>query len=100
MIRIGTDAVTVCLFPANTGDPQIYRHFGIEPKLYDLVEVKANTSFRLPFSAFASCFCTVDVPGCVGVSDLKSLPYHRIPRPFYPFDEMDDYTVGEAVCYE
>lgn len=100
VISIGTYDVMACHFPANTGDPQIYRHFGIEPKLYDLVEVKANTSFRLPFSAFASCFCTVDVPGCVGVSDLKSLPYHRIPRPFYPFDEMDDYTVGEAVCYE
>lgn len=100
VISIGTYDVMVCHFPANTGDPQIYRHFGLEPKLYDLVEVKANNSFRLPFSAFASCFCTVDVPGCVGVSDLKSLPYRRIPRPFYPFDEMDGYTVGEAVCYK
>ena len=97
--RLGEYYVIACGCPANTGDPQIYRHFGIEPKLFDLVEVKANTSYRLPFSAFASVMCTVDVPGCVGVSDLKSLPFKKIPRPFYPFDEMDGYQVGRAICY-
>lgn len=99
VISVGEYYVIACGCPANTGDPQIYRHFGIEPKLFDLVEVKANTSYRLPFSAFASVMCTVDVPGCVGVSDLKSLPFKKIPRPFYPFDEMDGYQVGKAICY-
>lgn len=99
VISVGEYYVMVCGSPANTGDPQIYRHFGIEPSLFDLVEVKANTSYRLPFSAFASVMCTVDVPGCVGVSDLKSLPFKKIPRPFYPFDEMDGYKVGKAICY-
>jgi microcystin degradation protein MlrC len=99
VISVGDYFVMACGSPANTGDPQIYRHFGIEPSLFDLVEVKANTSYRLPFSAFASVMCTVDVPGCVGVSDLKSLPFKKIPRPFYPFDEMDGYQVGRAICY-
>ncbi|MBQ3549309.1 MAG: M81 family metallopeptidase [Oscillospiraceae bacterium] len=99
VISVGDYYVMACHSPANTGDPQIYRHFGLEPKLFDLVEVKANTSYRLPFSAFASVMCTVDVPGCVGVSDLRSLPFQNIPRPFYPFDEMDGYCVGKAICY-
>lgn len=99
VIRIGTCDVLLCEAPGDTGDPQIYRHFGIEPRFYDLIEVKANTSFRLPYSAFASEFCYADVPGCVGTADLLSLPFRRIPHPFYPFEEMDDYQTGTAVIY-
>ncbi len=98
-ISVGSYDIILCHYPANTGDPQIYRHFGVEPKLYDLVEVKANTSFRLPFSAFADQMYTVDVPGCVGISDLQSLPFTHIPRPFYPFDALKGYQVEKARMY-
>ncbi|MBQ4424350.1 MAG: M81 family metallopeptidase [Lachnospiraceae bacterium] len=99
-IRVGSCDIMLCGYPANTGDPQIYRHFGIEPSLYDLVEVKANTSFRLPFSSFTRNFHTVDVPGCVGISDLKSLPFRKITGPFYPFDTLTGYTVERARIYK
>ena len=99
VVSAGSCDVLLCERPGDTGDPQIYRHFGIEPRFYDLVEVKANTSFRLPYSAFASEFCYADVPGCVGTADLCSLPFQKIPHPFYPFEEMDDYQLPPAVIY-
>ena len=99
VISVGTCDVLLCETPANTGDPQIFRHFGIEPKLYDLVEVKANTSFRLPYAAFSAEFCATDVPGCIGTAALRSLPFRKIPKNFYPFTEMDDYRIGSVVVY-
>ena len=100
VIKIGNCDVLICDRPGDTGDPQIYRHFGIEPRFYDLIEVKANTSFRLPYAAFSSEFCYADVPGCIGTADLCSLPFRRIPHPFYPFEEMDDFEIGSAVICE
>lgn len=99
VLAIGTYEVVVCEYPANTGDPQIYRHFGIEPTLFDLVEVKANTSFRLPFSKFAAEICMTDVPGTVGTSNLLSLDFKNIGEGFYPFSKLDDYEIGEAILY-
>ena len=83
----------------NLNPEKTLAEFGIEPRFYDLLEVKANTSFRLPYSAFASEFCYADVPGCVGTADLCSLPFQKIPHPFYPFEEMDDYQLPPAVIY-
>lgn len=97
VIKIGNCDVLICDRPGDTGDPQIYRHFGIEPRFYDLIEVKANTSFRLPYASFSSEFCYADVPGCIGTADLVSLPFKKIPHPFYPFEEMDDFEIGSAV---
>ena len=99
VISIGTYDVPLCEYPANTGDPQCFRHFGIEPKLYDLVEVKANTSFRLPYSKFSAEICVADVPGCVGTSNLKSLNFRHIGPDFYPFSHLDGYETGEAIFY-
>ena len=99
VVSIGNFDVLLCEYLANTGDPQIYRHFGLEPKLYDLVEVKANTSFRLPFSAFATEFYTTAVPGCVGTSVLTDLAFKNLPGDMYPFAELDEYRAVDVKLY-
>lgn len=99
VVSIGNTDVLLCEFLANTGDPQIYRHFGLEPTLYDLVEVKANMSFRLPFSAFATEFYTTAVPGCVGTSLLTELPFQNLPKDMYPFAEPDAHRAEEVHLY-
>lgn len=98
VISIGKIDIMVCEEPVASGDPQILRHFGIEPKLYDLIVVKANTSFKIPYSAFAEEFCYADTPGA-GASDLMSFEWKNIPKGFYPFDLPEDYSVGEAVIW-
>ena len=92
VISFGNIDVMVCEEPGASGDPQILRHFGIEPKLYDLIVVKANTSFRVPYSKFADEFCYADTPGA-GASNLDFFEWKNRPEKFYPFDPLDDYEI-------
>lgn len=95
VISFGNVDVMVCEDPAATGDPQLLRHFGIEPKLYDLIVVKANTSFKVPYSSFAGEICYADSPGA-GSSNLKSFHWTKLPKGFYPFDLPEDYQPEKA----
>ncbi len=96
VIRIGTMDIMVCERPTASGDPQILRHFGIEPKLLDLVVVKANTSFLVPYGAFAGTVYFADTPGA-GAPNLKKLSWKNLPAGFYPFDLPPDYKAEKAV---
>ncbi len=95
VISVGNIDIMVCDAPKSSGDPQLLRHFGIEPTLYDLIVVKANTSFRAPYSKFAGEICYADTPGA-GSSNLLSLQWHNIPKGFYPFDLPEGYTPAPA----
>jgi microcystin degradation protein MlrC len=95
VLSFGFVDIMVCEHPGASGDPQILRHFGIEPKVYDLIVVKANTSFRVPYSAFASVMCNADTPGA-GTSNLKRLVWRKLPKNFYPFDLAEDYVPAPA----
>ena len=95
VLRVGSMEIMVCERPASSGDPQILRHFGIEPTLCDLVVVKANTSFLEPYSAFAGDICYADTPGA-GSSNLRSLKWQRLPNPLYPFDDDPALRPGKA----
>lgn len=80
------------------GDLQFYRGFGIEPTMCDLVNVKRCTSFRANYEPFAALICNAATPGASS-PDLKSLPFRRIPRPYYPFDEVTEDMIAEPLCY-
>ena len=95
VLRFGTVDMVVCEKPMASGDPQILRHFGIEPTLYDLIIVKANTSFRVPYGAFAGEICFADTPGA-GAANLKRFHWKKLPRNFYPFDLEEDYRIAPA----
>lgn len=95
VLSFGFVDIMVCEQPGASGDPQILRHFGIEPKVYDLIVVKANTSFRVPYSAFASAMYNADTPGA-GTSNLKRLVWRKLPKNFYPFDLAEDYVPAPA----
>ncbi len=88
VLKVGTIDILVCQNPGGTGDPQIYRHFGIEPFFYQLLVVKANTSFREPYAPIAADVCVANTPGAAA-ADLVSLPFQRIPKDrFYPFADI------------
>lgn len=93
VIRFGTVDILVCTCNSNSGDPQIFRHFGIEPSLYDLIVVKANTSFRLPYSKISPLIYCADTPGA-GAANLKQLYWNKLPQGLFPF--VEDIVPTEA----
>lgn len=97
VIRFGTIDIMVCENPvASSSDPQLLRHFGIEPTLYDLIVVKANTSFRVPYGPIAGLICAADTPGA-GASNLMRFKWKNLPKNMYPFDLDPDYAPAPAV---
>lgn len=87
-LQMGNTALVVCHSMATTGDPQLLRHFGVEPTLYDVVIVKACTSFRAAYGKFAGQMLVIDT-GCSATARLTSLPFRRLPRAFYPFADQE-----------
>ena len=86
VVRFGTVDILLQSRGGASGDPQLLRHFGIEPKLYDMVVVKANTSFRLPYGMISDLIYCADTPGA-GAADLKKMQWNSLPEGLYPFTD-------------
>jgi microcystin degradation protein MlrC len=86
-VRFGNLDALICQMIVSPGDPQLYRGFGIEPMMYDLVVVKANTSFRVGYAKIAGEIYEADTPGAAA-PDLLRLPFRRLTERIYPW--MDD----------
>lgn len=97
VLRVGNIDILVCQHIYGNGDPQLYRAFGIEPLFYQLVVVKACTSFRAAYSLFSEKIYETDTPGAASVN-LKSLPFKRLPKDFYPFSTLENYKLGHNFC--
>jgi len=87
VVSFGNIDVVLCHQAFATGDPQILRHFGVEPTLCDLVVVKANTSFREPYSTISDLVYFGDTPGA-GASNLQAMTWENLPEGLYPFAEV------------
>lgn len=94
VIRFGKMDVVVCERIASPGEPQLYRAFGIEPTLYNLVVVKACTSFRAAYQLFTSKIYETDTPGSAS-ANLQRLKFKKIPKSFWPWNELTDYEINE-----
>lgn len=88
VLRFGNLDVLVCDWMIGNGDPQLYRAFGIEPTLYDLVVVKAHTSFRAAYTPFAGEILETDTPGAAA-TELRRLPFERIPKSLFPWSDVE-----------
>jgi microcystin degradation protein MlrC len=85
VVRFGKLDVLVCQTIVSPGDPQLYRGFGIEPLMYDLVVVKANTSFRVGYAKIAGEIYDADTPGAAAPGLLR-LPFRKMKeRCLYPW---------------
>ncbi len=66
--------------------PDVYRAFGIEPADYQMAVLKTASNFQF-FAPISSRVIRVDTPG-PGQSDVRTLPWRRIPRPIWPLDDI------------
>lgn len=96
VLSVGNADIVVCHHVMGNGDPQLYRAFGVEPTLYQLIVVKACTSFRAAYRHFAAMICDADTPGAAS-AHLQSLKFKKLPKSFYPFSGLDEYKISEII---
>lgn len=90
VLRVGNIDIVVYSNFELSSDPMSYRGFGIEPALYRLVMVKSANQFKLKYSEFSHLFYLTDTPGSSS-ANLRAMPFTHLPRPFWPFDEIDSF---------
>lgn len=84
VLRIGMVDVLVSSVVTHPGDPQFYRNFGIEPLFYQMLVIKACTSYRAAFEPLAQQIYYADTPGAAALN-LRRLPFAHVPKSYYPF---------------
>ncbi|MCC8024736.1 MAG: M81 family metallopeptidase [Clostridium sp.] len=93
VLRAGnTDIIVTSDFLLGPGDLQLYRHFGIEPAFYQLIVVKACTSFKAGYQAFSRHIIYADTPGAA-TANLTQLDFKKLPKEFYPFSEISEDSI-------
>jgi microcystin degradation protein MlrC len=90
VLQIRDIKVVITEYPPNGAHPITYRSVGLEPKNAQIVVVKSPRNFRAHYSPFASKFIIPETQG-LATPDFKQLPFVKIPRPFYPFDEEEKF---------
>jgi microcystin degradation protein MlrC len=67
--------------------PEVFSRLGIDPQKMKIVIVKSSQHFRAEFEPIASEIIYCDTPGSLN-SDLKNIPYKKVPRPIWPLDDI------------
>jgi len=98
VVNFGNIDILLCSQGAVSGSPMIFRSFGMEPAYYDLVVVKANTSFRAPYAPISEIVYVADTVGA-GASNLKRFAWKKLPKGMYPFDLPEGYTPPKATLW-
>lgn len=88
VVKIRNMIVVVTTQHRNNGDPYLYKAFGYDPATFQMVVVKACTSFRAFYAPITDLIYPASTKGAA-TSDLLSLPYERIPKTFFPFTDGD-----------
>lgn len=87
VVQMGAMDVLVCEHLVSPGDPQLYAGFGMPQEMYDLVVVKANTSFRAAYQEIAGEVMDADTPGSAG-PNIVNLPFETLPKDIYPWRDV------------
>ncbi len=86
VVKIRNTIVVVTTQHRYNGDPALYRAFGYDPVDFEMVVVKACTSFRAFYGPLTDLIYPASTKGAA-TADLLSLPFEKIPASFYPFSD-------------
>ena len=90
IVRVRNTDVILVTYPQLNYSPTQFTGFGLNPADYDMFLVKSSLAYKFNCSVLTSQLYNVDTQGST-TSNLRSLPFTRIPRPMYPFDDTDDF---------
>jgi microcystin degradation protein MlrC len=71
--------------------PQLFQTAGLDPFAASVLVAKSPCGFRAAYAAYARKILVVRAQGCAP-SDFWNYPYRNIPRPMWPWDEMESWT--------
>lgn len=90
VLKIGNINILVSEKPVPQYDTAPYRSVGMQPESARIVMAKSATQYRVAYSSMTDEMYTVDTPGASS-ANLFSFNYNRIPRPMYPFEDINEY---------
>ncbi len=88
VVKIRNTIVLVTTHHRNNGLLELYRSFGYDPVDFEMVVVKACTSFRAFYGPLTDLIFPADTKGAA-TANLLSLPFKKVPRSFYPFSDNE-----------
>jgi microcystin degradation protein MlrC len=86
VLGIGALRVVVHERPVGLIDPEPYIAAGLDPAGAEVLQAKSHISYRAGFAHLTSRSVVASTPGPT-TADLAGLPWHRRPRPLWPFEE-------------
>jgi microcystin degradation protein MlrC len=76
--------------------PELFRAAGLDPFAAAVVVAKSPCGFRAAYQERARAIYVLKVPGCAP-ADFWHYEYHNIPRPLWPWDEIETWAPAPRV---
>lgn len=76
--------------------PEFFRAAGFEPFDASVVVAKSPCGFRAVYADHAAAIYSVKAPGCAP-SDFWNYDFKHIPRPLWPWDEIEHWSPAEGL---
>lgn len=86
VVRVGSIDIVLATFPTYEWRDEQYRSLDLDPADYQLIVVKNPMNYFMTYNSLADNFYIIDSPGPTPAT-CKSLVYHQMKRPFFPFDD-------------
>jgi microcystin degradation protein MlrC len=91
VLRSGDVSVLVTSKSGPHFAPEFFRSAGFDPFAASVLIAKSPCGFRAAYAERAKQIIVVKAPGCAP-ADFWNYRYHNIPRPLWPWDEMEWQT--------
>jgi microcystin degradation protein MlrC len=75
--------------------PALFEAAGLDPFAAQVLVAKSPCGFRAAYEGWARQILVVRTAGCAP-ADFWHYPYQNIPRPLWPWDEMDDTAAARS----
>jgi microcystin degradation protein MlrC len=96
VLRIGNVHVVVTSRSGPHFAPQFFEAAGLDPFAAQLVVAKSPCGFRAAYQPRAKKVLVVRAPGCAP-PDFWRYPYHHIPRPLWPWDDIAEWSPAPMI---
>jgi microcystin degradation protein MlrC len=97
VLRAGNVHVVVTSRSGPHFAPQLFQAAGLDPFAASVVVARSPCGFRAAYQDRARLILVVKAPGCAP-ADFWNYPYRQIPRPLWPWDEVEGWR-PETVVY-